>query len=68
MVDDSEYHWRLIADGAQGIVACLRHYPWLAEAIASQGIMVDLDWDGDTVRRLCANLIERRCIMTGDDE
>ena len=68
MVDDSEYHWRLIADGAEGVGACLHHYPWLAEAIAAQGVTVNLDWDGDTVTRLCSNLIEMRCIMNGDDE
>ena len=68
MVDDSEYHWRLIADAAEGVSAGLRHYPWLAEAIASQGVTVDMDWDAATVKRLCGNLIEMRCIMNGEDD
>lgn len=69
MVDDSEYHWRLIADAAEGGVDLpLRHHPFLARALAAQGITVDHDWDAMMVGRLCANLIQMRCILAGEDD
>ena len=67
-VDDSEYHWRLIASAADGVDMPLRHHPFLARAIASQGIDVNLDWDALIVGRLCSNLIAMRAILAGEDD
>jgi hypothetical protein len=68
VIDDNEYHWRLIAAAADGVDMPLRHHPYLVRAIESQGINVDLDWGPTMVGRLCANLIAMRAILAGEDD
>ena len=69
MIDDSEYHWRLIAECADGGTGGrLSQRPWLDAALSSVGYVLEGDPDGSVLRAVCLEAMSRRMMVAGDDD
>ena len=69
MIDDSEYHWRRIAECADSPPAGpLSQRPYLDAALRAVGCVLEGDPAGDVLRAVSQELMTRRMLLVGEDD